>query len=129
VKLLLDTHAFLWWDSEPAKLPRRVKELCQDPQNEVMLSVVSVWEMQVKSRLGKLELRSSLARIVGDQQERNGIIVLPVTLTHTLALESLPMHHKDPFDRLLIAQAQVEGATLLSRDGVFSAYPVQVIWS
>jgi len=94
MRLLLDTHAFIWWDSEPERLPRKVLRLCRDPRHELLLSVVSLWEIQIKRQLGKLRL-------------------------------ALPW---DPFDRLLVAQAPVENAVLLSGDAHLARYPVQVIW-
>ncbi len=128
MKLLLDTHTFLWWDNEPDKLPKSVYDLCQNPENELLLSLVSIWEIQIKTQLGKLNLRTSLAQIVTDQQNQNGITLLPITLPHVFALQSLSPHHRDPFDRLLITQAQIEEATLLSKDDVFANYAVRVMW-
>ena len=128
MKLLLDTHTFIWWDSEPTKLSSDALQACQDQANTIMLSVVSVWEMQIKSQLGKLKLNMSLAEIVQNQQQINGVQVLPMTLDHVLALQDLPVHHRDPFDRLLIAQANVEEAVLVSIDSAFSQYTVQLLW-
>jgi len=128
MKLLLDTHTFLWWDSEPSKLSVRVVALCQDRANTVLLSVVSVWEMQIKSHLGKLKLSLPLAEMVEAQRQANNIEVMSIALAHVLALENLPTSHRDPFDRLLIAQANVEGAVLVSDDPMFEKYPVKVIW-
>lgn len=110
MKLLLDMHTFIWWDSEPAKLSPQVLVLCQDRQNVLLLSVVSIWEMQIKLHLGKLRLALPLKEIVESQRRTNGIEILPITLEHVVALENLPAHHKDPFDRLLVAQAIVEEA-------------------
>jgi PIN domain nuclease of toxin-antitoxin system len=128
MKLLMDTHTFIWWDSDPSKLSPRAIALCQDRANTLLLSVASVWEMQIKIQLGKLKLDLPLAQIIESQQQTNNIEVLPVALTHVLALESLPAHHKDPFDRLLIAQANVEDAGLLSSDPAFGKYPVRLFW-
>lgn len=128
MRLLFDTNAFIWWDSEPARLSSKVIALCQDRTNIVLLSVVSVWEMQIKSQLGKLKFNTPLATVIEGQQQTNGIEVLPITLVHVLELENLPAHHKDPFDRLLIAQASVEGAILISNDSVFENYPVKLLW-
>ena len=125
---MLDTHAFIWWDSEPSKIPAQVLALCQDRANVVLLSVASVWEMQVKLQLGKLELNLPLGEVIESQRQVNNIGILPIALEHVLALGDLPAFHKDPFDRLLIAQANVEGATLLSNDPVISKYPVQSLW-
>ncbi len=127
MKLLLDTHAFMWYDNEPEKLSRRVQELCKDPENILLLSVASIWEMQIKSQLGKLQLRMPLPELIREQQG-NGLEILPVEPNHIFALDSLPNHHKDPFDRLLIAQAIVEGAILVSADPLVKQYPVSVEW-
>ena len=128
MKLLLDTHTFIWWDSEPEQLSEKVFELFQNPGNTIMLSVVSVWEMHIKASLGKLALDRSLAELVRNQQTTNRIEILPVQLPHVLALDELPTYHKDPFDRLLIAQSIIEEAILLSKDTVISQYPVEVVW-
>jgi PIN domain nuclease of toxin-antitoxin system len=127
MKLVLDTHAFIWWDSDPAQLSAVALAALRDPANEVWLSVVSVWEMVIKAQLGKLTLRLPLADIVS-QQQVNGLRVLTVSLEHVLAVEGLPPVHKDPFDRLLIAQANVEGAELVSADQVVRQYPVHILW-
>jgi PIN domain nuclease of toxin-antitoxin system len=128
VKLLLDTHTFIWWDSEPDRLSPQALALCQDRRNILLLSVVSVWEMQIKLQLGKLRLALPLKEIIETQQQTNNIEILPVTLAHVLALENLPVHHKDPFDRLLVAQAMVEGAALVSGDPNIARYAVQIVW-
>ncbi|MCX7838194.1 MAG: type II toxin-antitoxin system VapC family toxin [Anaerolineae bacterium] len=128
MKLLLDTHAFIWWDSEPTKLSPRALALCQDRQNVLLLSVVSIWEMQIKLQLGKLRLTLPLREIVESQQQTNNIEILPITLEHVLALDNLSAHHKDPFDRLLVAQAIVEKAVLVSADLNIAKYAVQVVW-
>ncbi len=128
MKLLLDTHTFIWWDSEPAKLSARALALCQDPSNILFFSVASAWEMQIKLQLGKLALKLPLATVIEGQRQTNDFKILAVELPHILALQSLPTPHKDPFDRLLIAQANVEGAALISSDPVFAEYSVTVIW-
>jgi PIN domain nuclease of toxin-antitoxin system len=128
MKLLLDTHAFIWWDSQSSKLSSQVLSLCQDRANTVLLSVVSVWEMQIKLQLGKLRLNLPLATLIESQQRTNGIEVLPIILDHVLELDNLPAQHKDPFDRLLIAQARVEDAILISNDPIFTDYSVKLLW-
>jgi PIN domain nuclease of toxin-antitoxin system len=127
MRLLLDTHTLIWWDSDPARLSDVALAALRDPANTVWLSVVSIWEILIKAQLGKLNVRLPLPDIVAEQQA-NGLRVLPVTLPHSLALEGLPPIHKDPFDRLLIAQAIVEGAELVSADHVFVQYPVRLLW-
>ena len=128
MKLLLDTHTFIWWDSDPLRLTPPILDMCQDPENLLLLSVASVWEMQIKLQLGKLKLGLPLKELVEGQQQTNKIEVLSVKLEHVLALDKLSPHHKDPFDRLLIAQAHVEEAVLISKDPVFTKYTVKVIW-
>jgi PIN domain nuclease of toxin-antitoxin system len=128
MKVLLDTHTFIWWDGNSAQLSQVALALCTDPHNTVFLSVVSAWEIQIKRQLGKLQLRLPLATVIESQQRQNSIEVLPVMLPHVLALDALPPHHKDPFDRLLIAQAIAEGAALISNDPAFSKYGIDVRW-
>jgi len=128
MRLLFDTHTFIWWDSDPAKLSATAVALCSDPANELILSVTSLWEMQIKHQLGKLNLRLSLIDIVAHQQATNGVIILSILPAHVFALAGLPTTHKDPFDRLLVAQANTEGATLISADAIFASYPVNTAW-
>jgi PIN domain nuclease of toxin-antitoxin system len=128
MRLLLDTHTFVWWDIEPARLSPHALALCQDPHNQLVLSVVSVWEMEIKIQLGKLHFVEPLADMIAEQQQTNNLEILPVTLAHVLAIETLPLIHKDPFDRLLIAQAQVEAMPFISRDSQLAAYPIVVEW-
>ncbi len=127
MNLLLDTHVFIWWDSNPGRLSAPALAAIRDPANTVWFSVVSVWEMAIKSQLGKLTLRLPLADIVA-QQQANGLQALESTLAHSLAIEALPPVHKDPFDRLLAAQSIVEGAELVSADPIFRNYPVRLLW-
>ncbi|MBS3029292.1 MAG: type II toxin-antitoxin system VapC family toxin [Dolichospermum sp. DET50] len=128
MKLLFDTHTFMWWHSEPDRIPRETLILLQNPNNELLLSIVSLWEMQIKIQLGKLTLRDDLELMLKTQQEQNNINLISITFLHILELKNLPLHHKDPFDRLLIAQCKVENATLISRDSVFQNYDCPVIW-
>ncbi len=129
MNLLLDTHAFIWWYSEPEKLSKSVLAACLDVTNTLALSVASVWEMQIKAQLGKLQLTKPLSEIIQHQQEQNQLQLLPVTLPIVLALDDLPMHHRDPFDRLLIAQAKVDQFVLVSNDSQFKQYPVSLFWN
>jgi PIN domain nuclease of toxin-antitoxin system len=127
VRLLLDTHTFIWWDSAPARLSPAALAALRDPANTAWLSVVSVWEIVIKAQLGRLSLRLPLQQIVS-QQQANGLQILPVTLPHVMAVEGLPPLHGGLFDRLLVAQAVVEGAELVSADQVFAQYPAPVLW-
>src|SRR5205814_9851389 len=99
-----------------------------DPTNTLVLSVVSAWEITIKLQLGKLKLALPIADVIASQQQFNQFEILPVNLSHVLALEDLPGHHQDPFDRLLIAQANVEDLVLVSRDAVFKKYKVKTQW-
>ena len=127
MKVLLDTHTFVWMDSAPAKLSAAAQRVLSNPANDLILSVVSVWEIAIKVQIGKMILRAPLIDIV-TQQRPNGLRVLPATLDHVMAVEGLPLFHSDPFDRLLAAQAILEGADLLTADPIFAQYPVRVIW-
>ena len=126
-ELLLDTHIFIWWVDQPERLSPSALSALQDEANELLLSVASVWEMQIKIQLGKLKLSLPLKEIVKNQQEANDLPVSPVALTHVLALDALPFHHKDPFDRLLIAQSIEEQLTIVTADSKFSAYSVKLL--
>lgn len=128
MKLLLDTHVFIWWDNEPARLPKSVIALCRKSENSLFVSLVSLWEIQIKTQLGKLTLNLPLTELVKSQQQTNGIEVLSISLPHILKLGELPAHHKDPFDRLLIAQAISEDILIITADSIFSNYPVKTIW-
>ena len=127
MKLLLDTHIFLWWADDPEKLSQAALSALQDEANEIILSVVSVWEMQIKIQLGKLKLSLPLKDLIKNQQETNQLNLLPVELKHVLALDTLPFHHKDPFDRLLMAQSLEEDLTLVSADSQFTPYSVKLL--
>jgi len=127
MNLLLDTHIFIWWDSQSASLSASARNLCDDPNNTLYLSLTSVWEMQIKQQLGKLELTRPLDVLIAEQQHVNGLRILPIQLDHILALGNLPAHHRDPFDRLLIAQAQTEGMSLISDDALLKQYDVIVL--
>jgi PIN domain nuclease of toxin-antitoxin system len=128
MKLILDTHAFLWADAEPDKLTGRARAVCEDPANMLMLSTASVWEMEIKVMLGKLTTRKPLRLLLEDWVRESSLGILPVELEHVLRLDSLPSLHKDPFDRLLVAQALAEDCSLVSHDPAIRQYPVNVIW-
>jgi PIN domain nuclease of toxin-antitoxin system len=127
MKLLLDTHTFIWAVVTPAKLSPAAIVACQDPANTLWLSVASVWEMQIKVMLKKLSFAPSLRQVLVTQESK-GLQMLPVELHHIWELEQLPSAHKDPFDRLLAAQTRVEGMTLVSADPIFAQYPVAILW-
>ncbi|MBM3888546.1 MAG: type II toxin-antitoxin system VapC family toxin [Verrucomicrobia bacterium] len=128
MKLLLDTHALLWADSASAKVSPTAQSLLADPANERLLSVASVWEMQIKSQLGKLRLRLPLRDLIAEQVSKNGLRLVDITASHVLEISALPPLHNDPFDRLIIAAARIEGATILTHDSLVRQYPVATIW-
>lgn len=128
MNLLLDTHAFLWWVSDDPQLPDRARDAIADGRNEVFFSVVSAWEIVVKAGLGRLRLEGETDAFIDEQLEANAFQVLPVHLRHALALAGLPDLHRDPFDRMLVAQASNDDLTIVSGDPRLVAYPVSVLW-
>ncbi len=124
MRLLLDTRALLWWLADDDQLGSRARELIEDPGNDVLVSVVSLWEIVVKLRVGKLEAD---VREVADAVPREGFARLDISTAHLLTLARLPMHHRDPFDHLLIAQAIEEDATFVSEDRNVSRDPVRLV--
>jgi PIN domain nuclease of toxin-antitoxin system len=127
LKLLLDTHAFLWLKTDPARFSAATIALLEDQANSLHLSSASAWEIAIKHALGKLPLPVPPARYVSRGMSQSGISELPTTIAHALRAGALPPHHGDPFDRLLVAQAQLEKAALVSADQRLRAYDVRVI--
>jgi PIN domain nuclease of toxin-antitoxin system len=128
VKLLLDTHAFLWWVTDDDRLSQNARKRIAEPRNEVFLSAVSAWEIVVKASLGRLSLVERPDRFVMRQLEANAFTPMPLQLSHAANVWTLPDHHKDPFDRLLVAQALVEGLSLVTGDRKVGRYPVKIVW-
>ncbi len=128
MKLLLDTHAFLWWIGDDARLSAPAREAIADPGNEVSFSVASAWELAIKSSLGRFDPEGNLGSFLGEQVRHNSFRVLPVSLAHAVEVSSLPGHHRDPFDRLLVAQALVEKLILVSRDPQLRKYAAPILW-
>jgi PIN domain nuclease of toxin-antitoxin system len=124
MKFLLDTHALLWWLSDDSQLGRQARELVEDPGNDVLVSMVSLWEIAVKTRIGKLQAD---IKEITDAVQQEGFTLLDIAVTHLLTLAGLPVHHRDPFDHLLIAQAITEGATFISENGNTARYPVRMV--
>jgi PIN domain nuclease of toxin-antitoxin system len=127
MNLLLDTHIFLWLNSEPEKVPPAAYDACCDPQNQLYLSHVSPWEIQIKQQLGKLELKAALPDLIETQARENDLHMLSIELPHIYALRHLPCHHNDPFDRLLIAQAMSESMVLVTVDRKISLYDLDIL--
>jgi PIN domain nuclease of toxin-antitoxin system len=124
--LLLDTQAFLWWVSDDKRLTRPARRAIE--RDDCLVSLASCWEMAIKIGLQKLHVAGTLDRFVQQQLVRNGFTLLPISLEHTAAVAGLPFHHRDPFDRLLVAQAIVEELTIVSSDDVFEKYRVKRVW-
>lgn len=124
MKLLLDTHAALWWLADDARVGRNAERQLSDETNRVLLSAAVIWEVAIKRSLGKLQAPADLAQTLLNA----GAQPLAVTLDHAAGVEELPWHHRDPFDRLLVAQALIEGAAIVSQDVRFGQYGVSLLW-
>ena len=127
MKALLDTHTFLWAISDDARLSSRAAEVFVGPA-DLWFSVASIWEILIKAKMGKIPLPSPVGPYILKKMRENLIEVLPVGLDHVLRVETLPSHHSDPFDRILIAQGLEEKLPIVTADRAFSSYPVQIIW-
>ena len=127
MKLLLDTHTFLWFLDDSLRLSPQAKTLLEE-DNDLLLSIGSLWEMAIKLKTGKLALPAPYATFIPHQLAANDIDILPVSIDHLSVISTLPLHHRDPFDRLLIAQAMVERVAIVSADMAFDAYSVQRLW-
>jgi PIN domain nuclease of toxin-antitoxin system len=128
MRLLLDTHVLIWIILDPDKLSKRVESLFVDRNHEIFISIVSIWEMQIKTQLGKLSFNLPLAELIESQQQVNDLQLLSIKTSHIYALDQLPNAHRDPFDRLLVTQAMIEQMPLLSADTMFDQYPVERWW-
>ena len=128
MNVLLDTHAFLWLLAGDKRAPARARRMFEDPANTVTLSLASMWEMSIKVSLGKLEVPGPLQTFLAEQLAENGIQTLDIAFRHVCAVETLPFHHRDPFDRLLAAQCLEDGLPILSADPIFERYGVKRIW-
>jgi PIN domain nuclease of toxin-antitoxin system len=126
--LLLDTHTLLWFLTNDSNLSARARGAIEDSANVARVSAASLWESAIKFALGKLKLPAPYADIFPRQLETNGFGLLPVTAAHCATLLTLPFHHRDPFDRLLLAQAKTEGMTLVTDDGQFACYGIPLLW-
>ncbi|MCE9526666.1 MAG: type II toxin-antitoxin system VapC family toxin [Planctomycetales bacterium] len=128
MRLLLDTHAFLWFLANNPSLSSTALQAISNPQNDVFVSTVSAWEIAIKASSGKLTLARPFASIFPQQLALNNMDLLPIEVPHLAGLFALPSFHRDPFDRLLVAQAIVEGMTLVTSDAQLANYPLPVLW-
>lgn len=125
--LILDTHCWLWWIAEPGRLSPTTLSLLKSPDTTVLFSAVSTWEIAIKYSIGKLKLPEPPESFVPSRLERDSIDSLPIQHAHTLKIATLPHYHRDPFDRLLIAQAIVEGVPIVTADSAFRRYEVELM--
>lgn len=123
MNLFLDTHVLLWWLDDSPKLSRTGQSAIADPNNLIILSAVVIWEIRIKQALGKLELPPDFYRVVKDQ----GFELLSITADHAYAVGDLPMHHRDPFDRMIIAQAKLENLRVVTHDTMFQKYDIPIL--
>jgi PIN domain nuclease of toxin-antitoxin system len=128
MRLLLDTHAFLWWVDDAPELSVKAREAIADPSNECLLSLASCWEMAIKVSLGKLRLAGTVERFIPEQLAVNRFGTLDIGFRHVARVANLPFHHRDPFDRLLAAQAEEDRLLIVSADRIFEQYGVKRIW-
>lgn len=129
MRVLLDTHAFLWWISNSPSLSSIARQVVADVENEVYLSAVSVWEMAIKARAGKLHIFSGdIGPFIDQHMRKNSFQPLPITLAHSAKVHALSNHHGDPFDQMLVAQSQVEKMPIISADKMMQSYDVEVVW-
>jgi PIN domain nuclease of toxin-antitoxin system len=128
MKVLLDTHAFLWWITDDQRLSLRAREIISEGENEVFVSAATGWEIAIKAQIGRLGLPTELQQFIVEQLKVNAIKSLPIEMRHALHISTLPAHHRDPFDRMLVAQAQLENLPILSTDPDIGKYEVTIIW-
>ena len=128
MRALLDTHAFLWWVIDSPELSQSVRSVMGDSTNELYLSAASGWEIAIKTKLGRLEIAGDPEKLIPEQMVLNAISGLPVQMSHALHVFQLPDLHRDPFDRILIAQARLEEIPIITRDSAISQYDVETIW-
>jgi len=128
VRALLDTHTFLWWINDDPRLSARVKRLIADPKSDFLIGYSSLWEAAIKIQKGTLKVPGRSIAFLLQEMEKNAFRLLPLRTEHLLRLEALEPHHRDPFDRMLIAQAIEEDIPLLTKDPHFHHYPIKIIW-
>ncbi len=129
MRLLLDTQCWLWWFAQPEKLNEQIIDQIADDANEVWFSVASVWEIGIKVAIGKLPLPEPIDSYISTRMAQMGARSLEINAAHALQVAALPLHHRDPFDRMLIAQAQVEKMMLVSADAMFNQYDISLLWA
>ena len=128
MKVLLDTHTFLWFIMGNERLSKDARACIEDLNNEKYISIVSLWEIAIKTSLGKMGLSGSFETVIPKQLEKNGFEVFGITFEHLVLVSSLPFYHRDPFDRLIIAQSLVDNMSIIGVDTIFDSYSVSRVW-
>lgn len=128
MRILLDTYVFLWWVMDDPRLLQHTRTIISESRNRIFVSAVSGWEMAIKAKLGKLSLPRNFRAFVVGQLTRNHIDVLPIQMSHALHVYRLPEHHRDPFDRMLVAQSQLENLPIVTGDPQITQYSVKTLW-
>ena len=128
MQTLIDTHTLLWIVDNDPKLSKKAKSIYLNPDNDIYISLASIWEVVIKVSLQKLIIEDTVANFITTQIKGNSIKILDIKLKHIVALENLPYYHRDPFDRLIITQSMLEKIPVLSRDSIFDQYPIKRIW-
>lgn len=129
MRALLDTHVFIWWLTDDPHVPRHIRNVITDANNELYFSAASCWEIAIKAHLGKIKLPDKPDAFISEQLALNSILSLPVQCSHALHVFNLPAHHRDPFDRILVSQAQLEDMPIITSDPMIALYEVKVVWA
>lgn len=128
MRALLDTHTFIWWIVDDPKLPSYVRSIIGDGDNELFFSAASCWEIAIKAQIGRIKLPSRPDIFISEQLALNAVQTLPIQVSHALHVFNLPHHHRDPFDRMIVAQSQLEDLPILTLDPLIAKYKVKTIW-
>lgn len=128
MRILLDTHTFLWWINNDAQLSNTARQLIGEAANEILISTVTGWEIAIKAQLGKLTVAAELDPFITAQITQNYFTLLPIKWNHALYIYTLPLYHRDPFDRMLVVQSQLEQIPILTIDSLITQYDVKTIW-
>lgn len=128
MKYLLDTHTYLWAVNNSARLSRQARDIIDNNENELSLSIASLWEIAIKLSIGKLQVDSTFTHLATEQPRMHGVAILQIALEHLDIVARLPMHHRDPFDRLLVAQCLAEQMAIVSNDEALDAYGIERLW-
>ncbi len=128
MRYLLDTHAFLWFVLDDKRISTKAKSIIKDSKNEIYFSAASAWEIAIKTKLDRLKIKGDLESFIIEQLSTNSFVPLSITISHSLYTERLPQFHKDPFDRIIIAQSKIEKLSLISKDKNIKKYKVPIVW-